>query len=142
MSEDTETPSAPSSEPKPELTLTEQCHALAQGLGALGINVQYGGVFNLADLKPAIDAAAAGAMLIQKGICTREEWDEVSLTMLREVLAATLQQVEIARAQSTRPQLALPHRDAPTPSEERVLRALRSPRQGAGSMHNVGRYKD
>ena len=132
--EATESVTEPASEP----TLVEQCQALANVLGAQGIGVNFGTLFNLSDLKPAVEAIAAGSILITKGVCTQGEWEEAVFTTLREVLSSALDGVAEAKRKEAEeaakgPPLIVPDRAQPTRAELRALRAL-----GGGSMHNAG----
>lgn len=87
--------------------LIAECHQLAQQLADYGVAVNFGGAINMGDLKPGIEASAAGVMLVMKGICTADEWSDMVHLTLRSVLAHVLQSVEEQRLKT--------HIDVPAP---------------------------
>lgn len=81
-----------------DTSLFADCQRMAETLASQhGLSVNFGGALNLGDLKPTIEASAAGTMLIMKGICTPEEWSDVVHLTLRNVLASVLQSAEERR---------------------------------------------
>jgi hypothetical protein len=82
----------------PTSPIFADCQRMAETLASQhGLSVNFGGALNLGDLKPTIEASAAGTMLIMKGICTPEEWSDVVHLTLRNVLASVLQSAEERR---------------------------------------------
>lgn len=110
----------------PVQALAAECQRMAERLAELGIGVNYGGRINLRDLSPAIDASAAGAVLVAKGICSQEEWQFTTLRLLQSVLAPVLQKAEEEALQAAKPRIAVP-----TPSHGlQTVRLLSSARRG------------
>ncbi len=109
--------------------LVQECQQLAEGLAKLGVSVNFGAGVNLLDLKPAVEASAAGSLLVTKGVCTAEEWYLTVFGTLHSVLSATLQQAEEQALQAKKPKIEVA-RAVPTPPPPATLERRRAQRSG------------
>jgi|GEM_PF-6674685 len=85
--------------------LVPLCQQLANKIAEYGVSVNFGGKIKLMDLKPTVEAGAAASLLVSKGVCTQDEWDSTVFELLYEMLANTLQRIEEARLQMSKPKL-------------------------------------
>jgi hypothetical protein len=74
-----------------------ECLKIGEELAVYGIPWGFGIGVNTSEMKPAAFADAAAQILIQKGICTTEEWDNMVFTVLRESMQKVLEAVKNQR---------------------------------------------
>lgn len=83
----------------------QQCLKLGEELAQYGVAWGFGASVNTGEMRPAMFAEAAGQILIQKGICTPDEWDNMVYT----VLLQTMQKILAAVKQQRRSGLVMPN---------------------------------
>jgi hypothetical protein len=84
-------------EARPEHPLLTASRQIGQELARYGVAWGFGVSVQTNEMRPAIFAEAAAQILVAKGICTPEEWDDVVYTLMHKTMTQVLEAVKKQR---------------------------------------------